>query len=361
MLSWLIAVMVLGLMVLVHELGHFLVARWSGVRVTRFSIGFGPKLLSWHPGQTEYCLCLLPLGGYVKLAGDERQEQTQAPWEFLSKAPGVRARIIVAGPFVNYLVSLITLWAMFVIGYPELRPHVGRLIEGMPAKVAGLQVGDRILAVDGTPVHTWDELTRLIRQALGRPMALELDRAGTLLALSVTPTIKQIKDPFGRVQVVGVVGMMPSGAVDTLRVSPLEAIPRTAAKHAEWISQIGLSLWSLMTGRVSAGESVTGPIGILFVTAEAARMGLGPLLYLVSIFSLSLALFNLFPIPILDGGHLLFLALEKLRGAPVNVSLQERAAQVSMVLFVLLLAMVCANDLQRFGLVEKVLHWWRGS
>lgn len=359
MLAWFLSVFVLGLLVLVHELGHFLVARWSGVRVTRFSIGFGPILARWQRGETEYALSLLPLGGYVKMAGEHRSEQTHAPGEFLSQPVGIRARIVTAGPLVNYLVSIVSLWVVLVIGYPELLPTVGRLIDDMPAKAAGLQVGDRILAVDGQPIQTWDELTRVVHRSPNRPLTVRLDRGGDTLTLTVTPAARKHTDSFGHTRMVGLMGVSPSGAFTTYRVSPSEAIGKTVSKQLEWTSQIGLSLWSLVTGRVSMQESLTGPIGIVYMTFEAVRMGLGALLYLVSIFSLSLAVFNLFPLPVLDGGHLLFLAFEKLRGRPLSLHVQEKATQISVAVLMVLVVLVCASDLQRLGLLEKLRGWWR--
>ncbi len=360
MMAWLIAILVLGLLVLLHELGHFLVARRCGVRVLRFSIGFGPILWRWKRDKTEYVVSLLPLGGYVKMAGEQRGEQAGAPWEFLSKPVGVRAWIVAAGPLVNYAVSILSLWTVLVIGYPELLPTVGRLIEGMPAKAAGVQVGDRIMAIDGKPIRTWDELTRIVHRSANRPLTLEVQRDGAALALRVTPAAREQMDPFGRARTVGLMGVSPSGAFTTYRVSPLEAVHQTASKQMEWLSQMGLSLWSMATGRVPMQESLTGPIGIIYMTSEAVRMGLGALLYLVSIFSLSLAIFNFFPIPILDGGHLLFLVCEKFRGRPVSLIVQEKATQISFAVLMTLVVLVCANDLNRLGVMEKLRGFWRG-
>ena len=360
MMAWLISIFVLSVLVLTHELGHFLVARWSGVRVTRFSIGFGPTLVRWQHGQTEYALSALPLGGYVKMAGEHRSEQAHEPWEFLSKPAGVRARIVVAGPLVNYLVSLLSLWTVLVIGYPELLPTVGRLVDDMPAKAAGMQVGDRILAVEGQAIHTWDELTQVIHRSPNRPLTLQCERRGATLTVAVTPVARQQVDPFGRTHVVGLMGVAPCEAFTTYRLAPLEAIPKTLSKQLEWAGQMGLSLWSMFTGRVSMQESLTGPIGIVYMTSEAVRMGLGALLYLVSVFSLSLAIFNVFPIPVLDGGHLFFLAVEKLRGRPLSLRVQEQATRISLAILMTLVVLVCISDVNRLGLVDKLRGWWRG-
>lgn len=360
-MAWVVAILVLSALIIVHEYGHFLVARRSGVHVQAFSIGFGPKVLAWRRGQTEYRISAIPLGGYVKMAGEQHTEQTRQPGEFLSQPIGTRARIIAAGPLVNYVTSIVTLWIVLVIGYPELMPTVGQLVEQMPAQSAGLAVGDRIVAIDGHPVRTWDELTRLVHDAAGQSLRIALERDQQRLSVTVVPETKEVTDPFGRQRVVGLIGIAPSGEITTYRVSPLQAVGQTIQKQLEWTSQIGLSLWSLVVGRVSARESLTGPIGIVYLTSEAAKLGLGSLLYLVSLFSLSLAIFNLFPIPVLDGGHLLFLVMEKLRGGrPVSLHVQERAAQVSMALLLFLVVLVCVNDVSRFGLLDKLVEWWRG-
>lgn len=359
MVAALISVLLLGLLVLVHELGHFLVARWSGVRIVRFSIGFGPRILGWQRGGTEYWLSAIPLGGYVKMAGESRAEQSHAPDEYLSKSVGTRAGIVMAGPFVNYLVALVSLWTVFVVGFPELLPVVGKVVEEMPAHAAGLREGDRIRAVDGQAVASWTEMTKHIHTSPDRPLSLLVEREGAVQRVTVTPQRKDITDPFGRPQRIGLIGIGPSGTFETFRVGPLAAVRRTFQQQNEWIGQTLLALWSMGTGRLSVRDSVTGPIGILILTSEAAAMGIGPLLYLASLFSLSLALFNVFPIPILDGGHLFFLAVEKLRGNPVSVNVQERAAQVSFVLLMTLVLVVCVNDVNRYELVEKVLEWVR--
>ena len=359
-MSWLIAVVMLGLLVLVHEAGHCVVARWSGVRVLRFSIGFGPVIWKRTLGGTEYAVSLLPLGGYVKMAGEEQADRGHpAKDEFLAQPIRVRARIIAAGPLVNALVSVVTLWVVLVIGYPELLPVIGKVMDEMPASAAGLQEGDRVRALDGAAVQTWDELTQHVQQAADRPVTMAIEREGASMELVVTPTPREITDPFGRTRRVGLIGVSPRGEFATYKVSPLEAFRKTAEKEWEWLGHTGLSLWSLLTGRISPKESLTGPIGIMVIASQAAQMGLSSLLYLVSIFSRSLAVFHFFPLPILDGGHLLFLVLEKLKGSPVSLRVQEKATQVSMALLLALVVMVCVNDLSRFGLIDKLVGWWK--
>lgn len=357
MIAFLLSIFILGLLVIVHEFGHFVVARRAGVRIICFSIGFGRKIFSWTRGETEYAVSAIPLGGYVKMAGEQRSDQSNEPWDYLAKPVGTRARIVFAGPVVNYLIALLCLWVVFVTGYPELLPVVGKVVKGMPAQAAGLQPRDRIQTVNGRPIRTWDEMTKIIHASANQPLTLQILRQGTRETKTVVPRPKMITDPFGSTKTVGLVGISPSGEFQATRVGPVVAIGRTIRQQNEWIGQTLLSLWSMMTGKVSMRDSVTGPIGIIYLTSEAVRLGLAPLLSLVSLFSLSLALFNVFPIPILDGGHLFFLALEKLRGTPVSLNIQERSAQVSFVLIVGLVLVICVNDVSRFGLLDKVLGW----
>jgi regulator of sigma E protease len=270
-----------------------------------------------------------------------------------------RARIVFAGPLVNYLVAFLSLWVVFVIGYPELLPIVGKVAADMPAHTAGLQVGDRIQSVGGQPVRTWDELTKHVHGAAGQPLEFRFDRGGTVYTVKITPRPKWITDPFGRQKSVGLIGITPTGAFEAHPMAPLPAIKRTVIQQNEWLGQTMLGLWMLVRGKLSMRDSVTGPIGIFILTSEAVKMGIAPLLFLISLFSLSLALFNLFPVPILDGGHLFFLLLEKLRGRPVSISIQERAAQVSLVLLVTLVVTVCINDINRFSVWEKLFAWFR--
>ena len=359
MVASLVSLFILGSLVIVHELGHFLVARWSGVRILRFSMGFGPRLLTWTRGHTEYALSAIPLGGYVKMAGEQRSEEPPAPGDYLAKPLGTRAKIVLAGPLVNYLVALVCLWVVFITGFPELLPVVGKVIDGMPAQAAGLEVGDRIDAVNDREIRTWEAMTKLIYESPDQPLAFRIDRHGTVLTVTIAPRPKTITDPFGRAKTVGLIGIAPSGEFRSYRVGPLTAIGRTIHQQNEWISQTMLSLWSLATGKMSLRDSVTGPIGIVYLTSQAVRLGLAPLLSLISLFSLSLALFNVFPIPILDGGHLFFLALEKLRGTPVSLNVQERSAQVSFVLIVALVLVICVNDVNRFGLLDKLAGWFK--
>ena len=351
----LISLLVLGVLVIIHEAGHLVVARWAGVRILRFSIGFGPRLMTFTRGHTEYAISAIPLGGYVKMSGEQHTEHhVPKPWDYLAKPPGTRAAIIFAGPFVNYLVAFLSLWTVYVIGYPELLPVVGKVLDGMPAHAAGLEPGDRISAIDGRPIHTWDELTTAVYASPGRPLSLRVESRGAARTVTVTPAPKQVTDPIGREKTVGLIGVAPSGVFEPYRLSPVPALGRAFRQQIQWTEETLAAMGSLLTGKLALRDSVTGPIGLVYLTSDAVKLGIAPVLFLASLFSLSLGIFNLFPIPILDGGHLFFLLIEKLRGKAVSVKIQERAAQVSFVLLMTLVLVISFNDLHRFGLLGRL-------
>jgi len=359
-ISFLVSLSVLGFLVMVHELGHMVVARRSGVRILRFSIGFGPKIFSWKRGETEYAISAIPLGGYVKMAGEHHGERSNRPWEYLSKPIGVRAKIIVAGPLVNYVVALATLWIVFLIGYPEMLPVVGKTMAEMPARAAGLQENDRIKEIDGAAIGTWDDMSEIIAASADKPLTFSVEREGAVRRVQMTPRLKDITDPLGRRRTVGLIGIEPKGDFEYVRAGPVEAVWRTIEQQNEWVVETFVAFRSLLTGRLSMQDSMTGPIGIMYLTSEAVQIGIMPVLFIASLLSLSLAIFNLLPIPILDGGHLFFLALEKLRGKPVSINIQERSAQVSMVLLLALVLTTCVNDVTRYGLLDRIIGWFRG-
>jgi regulator of sigma E protease len=291
------------------------------------------------------------------MSGEQRAEHPHKPYDYLAKPPGVRAAIIFAGPLVNYLVAFLCLWTVYVIGYPELLPTVGKVMDGMPAQASGIQPGDRILAVNGSPVRTWDELTTGVYGSPGRPVTLRVERQGDERTVRLTPNPKEITDLVGRRKTIGLIGITPSGEFRPYKLSPIEALGRAMRQQLQWTEETFAALGSLLTGRLALRDSVTGPIGLVYLTSDAVKLGMAPVLFLASLFSLSLGIFNLFPIPILDGGHLFFLLLEKMRGKAVSIRIQERAAQVSFVLLMTLVLFISFHDLERYGLLKKVLGW----
>ena len=348
MLSTFVFIAVLSILILVHELGHFAMAKRCGVKVERFSLGFGPKLIAVTKGETEYCLSAIPLGGYVKMAGESPQDSlTGASWEFLSKSPGERFSIVIFGPLLNYLLGFLLFSATFMLGSPTLTNKVGKVLDEYPAKEAGVLAGDEVVSIDGEKVVYWDELTEIMHKKLEGTVRLVIMRDGASKELTLKPRVKEFKDIFGKEIKVAMVGIAPSEELVFQKFGPLEALSRGFSKTIELTVVTFKALGSLVTGRMSMRESVTGPIGIFMITAKAASLGLVYLLNIMAIISTSLAIFNILPIPILDGGHLAFIAIERLRRRPVSPRIQETVSQIGFGLLLLLMFFVFYFDIMR--------------
>ncbi len=355
--SWVAFLITLSLIILVHEWGHFICARMIGVRVERFSFGFGPLLLRWTRGGTEYVLSLLPFGGYVKLAGEADEGRTAAPakpWEYRGRSVIERGGIVLAGPLVNYALGFLLFFFVFMVGSPVFTPRVGSVLEGYPAAEAGLKEGDRILAVDGQPVDAWDQMTLAI-QARTEAVTLTVEREGKTFPQIVRLKVTERTNLFGAKRRTGMVGITPSDEVRVQRYSPPRAFLKAGSQVWFLTTATLQSLWAIVTGELSMKESFTGPIGIFHITAAVAAQGVTPLLQLIAVLSTSIGLFNLLPVPVLDGGHLLFLTVEHLRGKAVSIQTQERMTRVGLGLLLLLLLVVTYNDLLRFNIGGKIM------
>ena len=360
MSSWLAFLLTLSLIILVHEWGHFVMARWIGVKVERFSFGFGPRLLAWTRKGTEYCLSLLPFGGYVKLAGEGSESGGAVhPWEYRGRSTAEKMSIVLAGPAINYLLGFLLFLVVFVVGAPMPTTRIGRVLEGYPAEQAGLKPGDRILSVNGPPVERWEEMTQLI-QAQTESITLGVERDGKIFSSTIQPRVNQRRSLFGSQARRGMVGVVPSDEVKIQRYPFPQAVVR-AAQQVWMLTWVTLrSLWSILIGALSLKESFTGPIGIFYITSSVAQQGWIALLQLIAVLSTSIGLFNLLPIPVLDGGHLAFLAAEKLRGKPVSLMMQEAMTRVGLGLLLLLLAVVTYNDFLRFDIGGRLRALWGG-
>lgn len=345
---------VLSVLIIVHEWGHFITAKRLGVRVERFSVGFGPKLYSRIIHNTEFMVCLIPLGGYVKMAGDDRSECKGKPDEFFSKSPGERALIVLNGPVVNFILAYISLVFVFVLGYPDLSSKIGKAMEGYPAYEAGLQTGDRVIRVNDKGVENWTELQRDISQSEGSQIALTFLRGGKETTAIVFPRVERLKNIFGQVKETRVVGIRPTEEIITLKYGFGTSLIKAYQKLAEITTLTYKSLYFMLTGSMSAKESMTGPIGIFYIVKSAAEMGFTHLLFIMGIISASLAIFNLLPVIPLDGGHLFFLGIEKLRGQPLPLKVDEYIARAGFGLIILLALFVFYNDFERFGWIAKI-------
>ena len=430
---------VLGVLVFVHEFGHFIVARLHGVRVLTFSLGFGPKLIKFRRGDTEYCVSAVPLGGYVKLAGETVEDtMSGAPDEFLSQTKWVRFQVYLAGPVMNVILAVIVLAGVYsraadVPAYDEAPAVIGAVLSGSAAERGGLQAGDRVLTVNGAAIPTWSALDMAVVMRAGRELPVTVDRGGQRLDLRVTP------DSVGKYEA-GVIGVVPvtrpqirrvvpgtpaakagfqagdvivavdgkrdlaaSGAADetvrpderaskelTRRIQaagtnpivftvertgqevsltaapeggrvgidllPYEyrqvdlTIPQALAMsvNENWkqAKMIGTTLKGLVT-RDTPMRQLTGPVGIASLSGEAASAGWLPLMQLLALISLNLGLFNLLPLPVLDGGHIAILAVEGLSRRDLSLRVKERILMAGVALIAVLMVTVIFNDISR--------------
>ena len=351
--------LVLGILVFIHELGHYLAARWRGVHVEIFSIGFGPPLLRWHDRVgTEWRLCALPLGGYVKPHGFEGPEdatpEARAAWlpgrTFHDKPVGSRAIVIVAGPVFNFLLAIILFTGLFAfVGRPSnvaistMPPVVGELVPHAAAAAAGLRPADRIEQIDGAPMATIGDVQKRVIAASGQHLSFVVGRDGHSLTLPVTVGSS---GPHH-----GVIGVM-FAAPPARRLPVGQAL--VAGVDETWnvtVQTLG-GIWQMITGRASA-DQLGGPLRIAQLSGQVAEMGVASMVGFIALLSINLGLINLFPIPILDGGRLVFYGIEALRGRPVSRSVQEYGFRAGFALIACLFVFVTFNDLSHLGL----FHW----
>ncbi len=358
MIGWIAFLFTLSLIILLHEWGHFIMARRIGVKVERFSLGFGPRILGVTRHGTEYVLSLFPFGGYVKMAGESMEQgPPQHPWEYRARRVGERASIVLAGPLINYALGFGLFFFIYLVGAPLLSARIGDVVEGFPAAEAGLKKGDRILAINARPMEGWEEVTRAIH-AQREPLLLTVHREGTTFTQEVAPRVQEVTNVLGVKMKIGMIGIIPSEEVVIRRYPLPQALVKAGYRVWSLTSLTLQALWRIGTGGLSIKESITGPIGIFYITSSAAQLGLISLLQLVAILSISIGLFNLLPVPVLDGGHLAFLLVEKVRGRSVSFRAQEGMTQVGFGLLLLLLLVVTYNDLVKFKVVERLFPFF---
>jgi regulator of sigma E protease len=344
-------VIALAVLIIVHEFGHFIVAKRLGVRVLRFSVGIGPIIFARRIGETEYALSAIPIGGYVKMLGEEDGETVDpadAERAFSAKPLGHRAAIVAAGPLFNLFFAVLVyvlLHMAYGVMLPSELPRVAGVTPEMAAATAGLQPGDLITALDGKPVGTWDELAEGIRESGGQAIQMTVERGDGSLVLTVTPERREAKDLFG--EVTGEMYLI--GVVRDTELVPVSA-PRALMLGFERTGTVAFlvyeGLYRIITGRISAKE-LGGPIAIARTAGEQAEQGLGPFLNALGFLSVNLAVLNFLPIPILDGGHLLFFLVELVRRRPLGQRPREVAQQMGLLILLSLMLFVFYNDIQR--------------
>lgn len=355
MLSLVSFIAVLSILVIVHEFGHFIVAKKMGVRVEKFSIGFGPEIAGITKAGTRYSISIIPLGGYVKLSGETGAEGVKGEkWEYMSRTVGERMRIIFAGPLLNYILAFLIFSFIFMAGNPTLTSKIGKVMPDYPAESAGLKAGDRILNIDGKNVVYWEDVTNIIHANKNQEIKILIERDGGQMPLIVTPKSHDMKTIFGSRKNISIIGIAPADEIVYVKYGVMKSVYMGAEKVWTLTYITCRALWASVTGAIPIKESMTGPIGIFYITGQAAKLGVIYLLQLMGVLSASLAIFNLLPVPVLDGGHILFLAIEKMRKKPVSVKVQENITQIGMSLLIILMLFVFYNDFIRFGIFEKI-------
>jgi regulator of sigma E protease len=352
---------VLTLVVFFHELGHFLVARRCGVRVLVFSIGFGPELFGFNDRHgTRWKLSAIPLGGYVKFFGDENaasvpdqaalaaMSEEERRHSFIHQPVARRAAIVVAGPLANFLLAIAIFAALFMIfGKPSTSPRVDAVQPGSAAEAAGFKPGDMVLTIDGRPIESFPDMQQVVSTSAGETLTFEVDRGGVKVTLKATPTLRESKDRFGNVHRIGVLGITRSPSPDDTHfqpVGPLKAVELGAQRTWFVVDRTLSYIGGVISGR-EAADQLGGPIRIAQVSGQVATEGLPSLFSLAAVLSVSIGLLNLFPVPLLDGGHLLFYGIEAVRGKPLSERAQEVGFRIGLAIVVMLMIFATYNDL----------------
>lgn len=333
-------IFVLGILVLVHELGHFITAKLAGMRVDEFAIGFGPKLCSFKRGETVYSIRAVPLGGFNDIAGMNPEENDAGERGYCERPVGHRMVVILAGVFMNFLLPIFIFFGIFFfsgVSTPNPEPILGTVLADKPAFEAGLRDGDKVLAIDGKEISTWTEFTQTIQDSgEGQPLAMTVERGGETLQVQVTPTY----DSSSKRNVVGVMSTLEHKEVGFVD-SAVMAVQKTGALMYMMVDALYRLLLEL------SGKDLAGPIGVAQMAGEVAQMGIVPLLNFTAFLSINLGLVNLFPIPALDGGHFITLCIEAVRGKPLSPKALYYMQSVGVGLLIMLMLFATANDLMR--------------
>ncbi|WP_024279296.1 RIP metalloprotease RseP [Xanthobacter sp. 126] len=351
---------VLTLVVFFHELGHFWVARRAGIRVVTFSLGFGPEIVGFNDRHgTRWRIAAVPLGGYVRFFGDEDAASTpdaarlsqmtaaERNESFFYKPVAWRAAIVAAGPVANFLLAIAIFAIVFMVfGKQVTAPRVDQINPGSAAEMAGFKPGDLVLEIDGAKVDSFSDMQRIVGSHAGQPLAFTVERGDRQVTLTATPELKEVKDPFGNSHRTGLLGIsrsLAAGDVTTQRFGPVEAIGMGVQETWFVVARTFDYLGGLVAGRESA-DQLGGPIRIAQVSGQVATFGIGALLSLAAVLSVSIGLLNLFPIPLLDGGHLLFYAFEAIRGRPLSARTQDIGFRIGLALVLMLMIFATWND-----------------
>lgn len=358
---------VLTIVVFFHELGHFLVARWCGVKVDVFSIGFGPELFGWNDKHdTRWRVAAIPLGGYVRFFGDENaasasdseamesMSQEERNVSFHGQPLWQRAAIVAAGPFANFILAIVIFAGIFAISGQYVTPaRVDTVQEGSAAERAGIVTGDMIVTIDGNAIESFADLQRIVSVSAGKELVIVLDRGGETITVTAVPDLREIEDRFGNKHNVGLLGVSSKAEADDVKLvtySVPEAMWRGVTETWFVIDRTISFIGGVISGRDDASQ-LGGPIRIAQISGDVAQVGFGALVSLTAILSVSIGLLNLFPIPMLDGGHLMFYAVEAVRGRPLSPRMEDLSYRIGLALVLMLMLFATWNDLTNLNLL----------
>lgn len=343
-------VIVLGVLIFFHEFGHFLIARLFGVGVEKFSLGFGPRLIGKKIGITDYRISAIPLGGYVKMIGEEPDAEI-APEDiqlsFTHKHVAKRMLIVAAGPVFNILLAVIIFFGIFFFsGTLILKPSIGEVRPESPAFEAGLKKGDLITAINGNAITSWDEMAEIINGSNGESIQLTFLRGDSTRDLWIIPEQTPAKNIFGENIQRFIIGITAARESYSKELNFFQAFSESLIQSYRVTELMVVIIAKLLKGDIST-DTLGGPIMIAQMAGDSAKAGVGSLIFFIALISINLAIINLLPIPVLDGGHLLFFLVEAIKGSPVSIKVREIAQQVGMFLLILLMILVFYNDITR--------------
>lgn len=355
-------IVVLGVLIFFHELGHFLVARLFKVGVEKFSLGFGPRLLGKTVGGTEYRISAIPLGGYVKMVGEEPDveiDPQDIPRSFTHKPVFQRICIVAAGPLFNILLAVCIYFSFFQLyGLHVRQAVVGEVQADSPARQAGLESEDRIVSINDVAIQSWDEMAEIIQECKGQALQLTIKRGDAIVKETVTPVLKPGTNLFGQNIERYVIGIAASGEYITQPLNSIQALSESLAHTYRIVELTAIGVYKLICGEISA-KNLGGPIMIAQMAGDQAREGVENFISLIAFISINLAVVNFLPIPVLDGGHLLFFIIEALRRKPVSLRVREIAQQGGMFILLLLMIFVMYNDIMRY--FDPIVQFFTGK
>lgn len=350
MLSLLSAIVVLGILIFVHELGHFIFAKLFKVGVEKFSLGFGPKIFGKKVGETEYLVSAFPLGGYVKMVGegsdDELSEEDKGR-SFIAKPPLQRIVIVAAGPIFNLIFAYLVFIVVFMVGVPTATTKIGEIVKDKPAARAGLKVNDVVTAVNGKVVSKWNDLAKAILKSGGKPLDMTVKRGNVYVPVHVVPENRTYKNLLGETVTSPVIGILASSEFVVENFGPGESFIKGSEQTWDMIKLTVLSLIKIVSRAIPL-DTIGGPIMIAKLAGQQAASGLASFLAFMALLSVNLGILNLLPIPVLDGGHLFFYLWEFFFRKPVSMKTRELAQQIGLVLLIALMVLAFYNDIVRY-------------